>query len=336
MSYAPIYSFSRSDAAVPCDICGVFVGASGFANHRGRCSRRSGSSSGSRPLVRTVPGATEADCHGRYQCGVCGDTMLDYQSYEDHECAKRHGYDGGGAGSLLRSESASPSELGGAAHDSGGVVNKYENMHIQCRGTELAENVRLELEIARFCLKHSLAELAGQDLLDILESRRPDGAVKLLGYRSILIHLRDDSSPYYPDARMYKFNRELRIDVPAGYNGHKASTVVFRCADPMDIIVSILLNDNLHGGKEANIRWGPTYPTTKSGERVFDSHLFSGDWARRTAATLPKGTDLLAVILSSDGVLLTGSGTQKAHPVMLSIGKLWQEPNLVLTRRMTG
>ena len=327
-SSAPSYSINSlsSDAALLCDVCNVKIGTGGFANHRASCIRRSSSSSESRP-ARAVPrasSATEADCQGNYQ---------------------------GKLGGRLRGESAAPSDkLQGAARDSDGlqavagafsvvnggscVVNKYENMNTrlldQRRDTELAENIRLELDIARFCLTHSLSLQTGQDMVDMFEYQRPDGAVKLLGYRAILNHLRDDADPHYPDVRMYKFNRELSITVPAGYNGPGASTVVFRCADPMDIIVSILLNNNLHGGKEENIRWGPTHPTTESGERVFDSHLFSGDWAHRTAAKLPKGTDLLAVIVSSDGVILTGSGTQKAHPIMLSIGKLCQEPNLVL------
>ena len=59
-----------------------------------------------------------------------------------------------------------------------------------------------------------------------------------------------------------------------------------------------------------------------TGERMYTEELNSANWWHRNAETLPELCKILALILYADATHLTSSGSQVAHPILLSLGNL--------------
>ena len=130
---------------------------------------------------------------------------------------------------------------------------------------------------------------------------------------------------HYPTVQDYRFTEKMVVHLPddmrqqAGGEGMPAS-VEFRYASPLDACVGLLRNTSLHGDDPANFVWNAETVYNGTGNRVFTRDLSSGDWWARTDAALPEGAALLPIIFYADGTNVTGSGSQQAHPVMVTVG----------------
>lgn len=129
---------------------------------------------------------------------------------------------------------------------------------------------------------------------------------------------------YYPRVDPYRFDHEMNIEVPIMLSANRQEKVdlkvKFRYMDIMDAIVSLLLDTSLHGDKESNFVWDAETVRTTTGHRVYTRDLNSGEWWERTQRDAPPGVTVLPVMLYSDTTSVTHSGSQLAHPIMVTLG----------------
>jgi hypothetical protein len=235
---------------------------------------------------------------------------------------------------IEEAQSGGPEEQAADLGIADNVNMKYSRLHIrmrEARKKKLTPAMRHELWTAHFGLRNGLGREAGQDLIDkhnddvrVMELDRAQHLA--IPYRTVLEKIKKGER--YPDVKLYKYENEFKIEVPAGMNGADASTVTFKFADPLDVLAAMLLEEHLHENNPDNIQWAPKHVVVQGAvpeERVYDADIFSGNWARDSKARLKQGQDLLAVAIYSDATNVTGSGSQSAHPIFIQVGNFTEE-----------
>ena len=244
-----------------------------------------------------------------------------------------HGH-GDGAAAAANDGSGEHGEGGEEPHDARHLDCDltHANMHIriaEAKRQPLTPAMRHELWVAQFCLRRSLSNEDGQELVDkynedLHVSEKKNKKFQSQTYRKILENIKFNRR--YPDILGYQWDQEVVIDVPAGMNGPDPSQVTFKFADATAVLSSMLQETRLHGNKKENIQWDPKKVLVKgTDERAYDADIFSGDWAFRTKLNIPVGKDLLAVSVYSDATNVTGSGRHLAHPIYIQIGNFVEE-----------
>ena len=253
---------------------------------------------------------------------------------EDGECGRGGDADSG----IEEAKSGWPEEQAADAgpfiQEGSGVNMKYSMHHVrmsEARKKKLTPAMRHELWTAHFGLSNGLGREAGQDLIDkhnddVRELELDRALHHAISYRNVLEKIKKGAR--YPDVKLYKYENEFTIQVPAGMNGADASTVTFKFANPLDVLAAMLLEEHLHENNPDNIQWDPKHVVVQGAvpeERVYDADIFSGNWARDSKALLKQGQDLLAVAIYSDATNVTGSGSQSAHPIFIQVGNFTEE-----------
>lgn len=159
-------------------------------------------------------------------------------------------------------------------------------------------------------------------VLILLYLQAPKPMDSMARFRTVKKRLKDGY--HYPQVDVYKFDKEMKLEVPLplGGNGQEKVelNVKFRYMDTMDAIVSLLLDKSLHGDKEENFVWNAETVRTITGHRLYTRDLNSGQWWEKTERNLPEGAIVLPIMFYSDATLVTQSGSQQAHPIMVTIG----------------
>ena len=270
-----------------------------------------------------------------HKSGEAASRESDEDENEDGECGRGADADLGIEEAQSRGpEESQAADAGPFIQEGSGVNMKYSRHHIRMsegRKRKLTPAMRHELWTAHFGLSNGLGREAGQDLIDKhnddVRELELDGALHTaIPYRTVLEKIKRGER--YPDVKLYKYENEFKIDVPAGMNGADASTVTFKFANPLDVLAAMLLEEHLHENNPDNIQWDPKHVVVEGAvpeERVYDADIFSGNWARDSKALLKQGQDLLAVAIYSDATNVTGSGSQSAHPIFIQVGNFTEE-----------
>lgn len=211
------------------------------------------------------------------------------------------------------------------------VVTKSKSKYRFVRSSEQSDTQRAhtitrkdrnELFFMYWCLENNIGRAGGSDLQKWVKSVGSDGSVKkMASYTTIMKRLKEGY--HYPDVLgKSSLKHSHTISVPPSFHG-TSSTVSFRYASVLHTACSILNDPTVHDNKTDNIIWD-AYGKDDS-ERVFDGELASGEWWYRNSSSLLSNKKILALIPYTDETFLTGSGSQLAHPIMLSIGNLKRE-----------
>ena len=125
---------------------------------------------------------------------------------------------------------------------------------------------------------------------------------------------------HYPQVQDYGFSEWVKWSVPlVNEAGNGYPDITFRYTNTMDVVVSLLQDQTLHHDRESNFVW-EAETIYHGGRRMFTRDISSGNWWLRSQAELPQGYMLLPILIYADATHLTGSGSQQAHPVMVTVG----------------
>ena len=128
---------------------------------------------------------------------------------------------------------------------------------------------------------------------------------------------------HYPQVSLFAFDKRMVLEnLPGNFNGRGLGTVTFRYSDPIDVIAGMLKDKSLHGELEENLIWGAETVYNTTGHRVFTRDLSSGTWWSETQDLVGPDVTIVPILWYADKTFLTHSGSQQAHPIMLTIGNL--------------
>lgn len=146
----------------------------------------------------------------------------------------------------------------------------------------------------------------------------------MASYRTVLSRLK--GSYHYPEVKRYQFDQEFRVeDVPNDYNGARGDPIVFRWTDVMDAVMGLLKDVSRQGNEpHKNFTWRAEvdYVPGERGGRLYTQDLSSGEWWQRTEGLLSEDMTLLPLMFYADATNVTSSGSQQAHPIMVTVGNL--------------
>lgn len=151
----------------------------------------------------------------------------------------------------------------------------------------------------------------------------PQSVASMASYRTIQGRLKNGY--HYPEVNSYQFDQSFTItDVPADYNGARGEPIVFRWTNVMDAVVGMLKDASLHYNQPENFVWRAevNYVNGPRGGRLYTQDLSSGHWWERTENMLTEDMTLLPIMFYADATHVTASGSQQAHPIMVSVGNL--------------
>ena len=195
---------------------------------------------------------------------------------------------------------------------------RYSGDTISHRITDVDRN---ELWFMHWCLENNVGRVGGGQLQRWIKKRGGERVRRMASYSTIMKRLKEGY--HYPDVLgSGTLKNSHTFTVPDGFHGN-ASNITFRYGSVLHTACSILNDSTLHNNKQENFIWDAY--DKGSEERVYDSELASGDWWFRNSTSLLHEKKILALIPYTDETFLTGSGSQLAHPIMLSIGNLRKE-----------
>ena len=126
---------------------------------------------------------------------------------------------------------------------------------------------------------------------------------------------------HYPEVKRYQFDQSFTFPVvPKDFNGTRNDPVTFRWTDVMDAIVGLLKDESLHQDDPVNFVWNAEVQHVPRRGRLYTQDLSTGEWWERTENMLGDGMTLLPIMFYSDATHVTASGSQQAHPIMVTVG----------------
>lgn len=144
----------------------------------------------------------------------------------------------------------------------------------------------------------------------------------MASYRTVLSRLK--GSYHYPEVKRYQFDQVFRIvDVPDDFNGARGDPIVFRWTDVMDAVMGLLKDVSRHGDQpHNNFTWRAEVDYVPGKGRLYTQDLSSGEWWERTENMMSEEMTLLPLMFYADATNVTSSGSQQAHPIMVTVGNL--------------
>ena len=88
----------------------------------------------------------------------------------------------------------------------------------------------------------------------------------------------------------------------------------------MDAAVGLLKDASLHQDNPSNFVFNAEVVQVPAKGRLYTQDLSSGEWWERTENMLADGMSLLPIMFYSDATQVTASGSQQAHPIMMTVG----------------
>ena len=141
----------------------------------------------------------------------------------------------------------------------------------------------------------------------------------MASYRTVMKRLKD--SYHYPKVKRYEFDQSFTFPVvPQDFNGTRNDPVTFRWTDVMDAVCGLLKDTSLHQDNPANFVFNAEVRHVPAKGRLYTQNLSSGEWWERTENMLGDGMSLLPIMFYSDATHVTASGSQQAHPIMVTVG----------------